>query len=73
MRSLNIEYIEKFTINSGDCKIIFSSSTIIEWRKLNFNVNISVLFQENILEIMLNIWKTAQLIWFHHIKMLVFA
>lgn len=55
MRSLNIEYIEKFTINSGDCKIIFSSSTIIEWRKLNFNVNISVLFQENILEIMLNI------------------
>lgn len=30
MRSLDIEYIEKLTINSGDCKRIFSSSTIIK-------------------------------------------
>lgn len=55
MRSLDIEYIEKLTINLGDCKIIFSISTIIKRRKLNLTVNISVLFQENMLEIALNI------------------
>lgn len=55
MRSLDIEYIEKFTINSGDCKIISRSSTIIKWTKLNLTVNISGLFQENMLERMLNI------------------
>lgn len=62
IRSLDIEYIKKLTINSGDCRRIFSSSTVIKWRKLNSTVNISALFQENMLEIMLNIWKTIQLI-----------
>lgn len=55
MGSLDIEYVKKMTMNSGECKRIFSSSTIIKWSKFNLIVDISELFQENILEIMLNI------------------
>lgn len=55
MRSLNIEYVEKLTTNLGECKRIFSSSTIIKWSKFNLIVDISELFQENMLEIMSNI------------------
>lgn len=29
--SLNIEYVEKLKIKSGECKRIFNSSTIIKW------------------------------------------
>lgn len=55
MRSLDIEYVKKMTMNSGECERIFSSSTIIKWSNFNLIVDISELFQENILEIMLNI------------------
>lgn len=52
VRSLNIEYIEKLTTQVTVKES--SSSTVIKLRKLNLTVNISELFQENMLEIMLN-------------------
>lgn len=58
MRSLNIEYIEKLTTQVTVKES--SSSTVIKLRKLNLTVNISELFQENMLEIMLNTWKATQ-------------
>jgi len=51
---LNIEYVEKLTMNSGECKRIFSISTIMKWSKFNSIADISELLEENMLEIMMN-------------------